>query len=74
MIFISSFFGGAGGSPKNGPNFFTERSPSLRVGQKIKQGEIVGTLGQSGRATGPHLDMRLNWYEVKLDPITILEK
>lgn len=46
----------------------------VKVGQKIKQGEIVGTLGQSGRATGPHLDMRLNWYEVKLDPISILEK
>ena len=35
---------------------------------KVKQGEIVGTLGQSGRATGPHLDIRLNWFDVKLDP------
>ncbi len=46
----------------------------VKVGQKVKQGEIVGTLGQSGRATGPHLDIRLNWYEVKLDPISILNK
>ncbi len=45
---------------------------SVKVGQKIKQGEIVGTLGQSGRATGPHLDIRLNWFEVKLDPASIL--
>ena len=44
----------------------------VRVGQKVKQGQIVGTLGQSGRATGPHLDIRLNWFEVKLDPVTIL--
>ena len=44
----------------------------LKVGQKVKQGQIVGTLGQSGRATGPHLDIRLNWFDVKLDPVTIL--
>ncbi len=45
---------------------------NVKVGQKVKQGEIVGTLGQSGRATGPHLDIRLNWFEIKLDPVTIL--
>ena len=44
----------------------------VKVGQKIKQGQIVGTLGQSGRATGPHLDIRLNWFDVKLDPASIL--
>ena len=44
----------------------------VEVGQKVKKGEIVGTLGQSGRATGPHLDIRLNWFDVKLDPATIL--
>ena len=46
----------------------------VKVGQKVKQGQIVGTLGQSGRATGPHLDIRLNWFDVKLDPKTILDK
>jgi murein DD-endopeptidase MepM/ murein hydrolase activator NlpD len=45
---------------------------NVKTGQKIKQGQIVGTLGQSGRATGPHLDIRLNWFDVKLDPATIL--
>ncbi len=44
----------------------------VKVGQKVKKGQIVGTLGQSGRATGPHLDIRLNWFDVKLDPKTIL--
>ena len=44
----------------------------VKKGQKIKKGQIVGTLGQSGRATGPHLDIRLNWFNVKLDPATIL--
>ena len=44
----------------------------VKVGQKIKKGQIVGSLGQSGRATGPHLDIRLNWFDVKLDPASIL--
>ena len=45
---------------------------NVKKGQKVKRGEIVGTLGQSGRATGPHLDIRLNWFEIKLDPMSIL--
>ena len=47
---------------------------NVKVGQKVKQGDIVGTLGQSGRATGPHLDIRLNWFDVKLDPASVLDK
>ena len=45
---------------------------NVKKGQRVKKGEIVGTLGQSGRATGPHLDIRLNWFEVKLDPASVL--
>ena len=45
----------------------------LSLGEKVKQGDIVGTLGKSGRATGPHLDIRLNWFEVKLDPASVLK-
>ena len=47
---------------------------NVKVGEKIKQGQIVGTLGQSGRATGPHLVIRLNWFDVKLDPMSVLNK
>ena len=47
---------------------------NVKVGQKIKKGQIVGTLGQSGRATGPHLDIRLNWFDVKLDPMAVLKR
>ena len=44
----------------------------VNVGDHIKQGDIVGTVGARGRATGPHLDIRLNWFGTRLDPATIL--
>jgi len=44
----------------------------VNVGDHIKKGDIVGTVGATGRATGPHLDIRLNWFETRLDPATIL--
>ncbi len=53
--------------------FMHMKEINVKVGQKVKQGDVVGTLGQSGRATGPHLDIRLNWFDVKLDPSSILK-
>lgn len=38
------------------------------LGQFIKQGELIGEIGSSGRATGPHLDWRVNWFGQRLDP------
>ena len=42
-------------------------------GDIVKQGDVIGTVGASGRATGPHLDIRLNWFGARLDPATILD-
>jgi len=44
----------------------------VKVGDHVKKGEVVGTVGSSGRATGPHLDIRLNWFGERLDPKSIL--
>jgi murein DD-endopeptidase MepM/ murein hydrolase activator NlpD len=44
----------------------------VKKGQKIKQGDVIGTVGKTGRSTGPHLDIRLNWFNVKLDPASVL--
>lgn len=37
-------------------------------GQSVQQGELVGRVGATGRATGPHLDWRMNWKNTRVDP------
>ena len=41
-------------------------------GQKVKQGDVIGTVGSTGRSTGPHLDFRLNWFQTRLDPMSVI--
>ena len=45
----------------------------VEKGQKVKQGDVIGTVGSTGRATGAHLDIRLNWFDTRLDPATALD-
>ena len=44
---------------------------AVAVGQTVKSGEIIATVGSSGRSTGPHLDWRVNLFERRLDPMLI---
>ena len=46
----------------------------VSVGDNVNQGDIIGTVGSTGRSTGPHLDFRINWFQVRIDPMSILEK
>lgn len=42
-------------------------------GDEVRAGDIVARIGATGRATGPHLDWRINWYHVRLDPALALK-
>ena len=44
----------------------------VSVGDKINQGDLIGTVGSTGRSTGPHLDFRINWFQTRLDPMSVL--
>ena len=45
----------------------------VKVGEKVAQGEKIGEVGATGRVTGPHLDWRVNWGSVRLDPALVME-
>lgn len=42
-------------------------------GDEIRRGEPIAKVGATGRATGPHLDWRINWHQVRLDPAQVLQ-
>jgi len=40
----------------------------VQAGDVVQRGQVIGLMGQTGRATGPHLHWAMNWFQVKLDP------
>lgn len=44
-----------------------------KEGDTVKRGQEIGMSGGSGRATGPHLDVRVRWQGVYLDPARLLQ-
>ena len=41
-------------------------------GQRVKQGDVIGEIGMTGRANGPHLHFGVTWFNTRLDPETVL--
>lgn len=39
------------------------------LGDKVRQGQIIGNIGATGRATGPHLHWSIKWRDSRLDPL-----
>ncbi|NTZ43586.1 M23 family metallopeptidase [Altererythrobacter sp. SALINAS58] len=42
---------------------------AVREGDRVRQGQYIGNIGSSGRATGPHLHWSLKWRDARLDPL-----
>ena len=40
----------------------------VTVGQRVEPGDLIARVGATGRATGPHLDWRMNWRDARVDP------
>jgi murein DD-endopeptidase MepM/ murein hydrolase activator NlpD len=45
---------------------------TVEPGEMVKQGQKIGEIGATGRATGPHLDWRINWFSERLDPALLV--
>jgi murein DD-endopeptidase MepM/ murein hydrolase activator NlpD len=37
----------------------------------VRQGQVIGAAGMTGRATGPHVHWGFNWFGVRLDPLLL---
>jgi len=47
---------------------------NIKLNQEVKQGDIIGKVGQTGRATGPHLHWTITWYGVRINPEDLIFK
>ncbi|MGO4220757.1 M23 family metallopeptidase [Lysobacter sp. TAF61] len=53
-------------------NFLHLSRIDVKVGDRIRQGQVIGLVGATGRATGPHLHWGMNWFDVRIDPLLLL--
>jgi len=45
----------------------------VKEGDVVKRGQVIGLSGGTGRATGPHLDVRIRWQGTYLDPERLMQ-
>lgn len=45
----------------------------VKKGDQITQGQAIAKVGKTGRATGAHLDWRMNWFEERVDPQLLVD-
>ncbi len=55
-------------------NFLHLSRIDVREGDRVDQGQVIGAVGATGRATGPHLHWGMNWFDVRIDPLLVLER
>ncbi len=52
--------------------FLHAQSLNVKEGDVVTQGQMIGRVGSSGRATGPHLHWGIKWNDARLDPLLFL--
>ena len=55
-------------------NFLHLSRIDVSVGDRVEQGQVLGAVGATGRATGPHLHWGMSWFDVRIDPWLVLER
>jgi murein DD-endopeptidase MepM/ murein hydrolase activator NlpD len=55
-------------------NFLHLSRIDAKVGDRVEQGQVIGAVGATGRATGPHLHWGMNWFDTRIDPLLVLER
>lgn len=56
-------------------NFLHLSRLDVKLGNRVEQGQIIGLVGATGRATGPHMHWGMNWLKVRIDPqLLVLNK
>lgn len=55
-------------------NFLHLSAIDVKVGDRVAQGQVVARVGATGRATGPHLHWGMSWFDVRIDPLLVLER
>lgn len=54
-------------------NFLHLSRIDVKPGQRIERGQVIGAVGATGRATGPHMHWGMNWFGVRVDPQPLVE-
>lgn len=54
-------------------NFLHLSRIDVKVGDRVEQGQVIGAVGATGRATGPHLHWGMNWFDVRVDPLLLVD-
>lgn len=48
-------------------------SIAAKKGRIVKKGELIGTVGNTGRSTSPHLHWGTQWFDKRIDPLNLLK-
>lgn len=53
--------------------YFHLSAINVKAGEEVKKGHVLGRVGDTGRATGPHLFFGVRWHDARIDPQYLLE-